>query len=62
MKRVKGVPKWVRKRHADPATGAFGGTPYRATKLVEGVQSGCGCAMRTLPLGPSVEPPIVPRS
>ena len=36
-KRVRGVPKWVWGRHANAATGAFGGAPYGATKRVRGV-------------------------
>ena len=30
--RVRGVPKWSGRPHVDPATGAFGGAPYGATK------------------------------
>ena len=33
-KRVRGVPKWRRRRHANAATGAFGGAPHGATILV----------------------------
>ena len=37
-KRVRGVPKCVRWRHANPAiTGAFGGAPYGARNRVMGV-------------------------
>ena len=35
--RVKGVPKYVVRKHVNPATGAFGGAPYRATNRVRGV-------------------------
>eukprot|EP00959_Pyramimonas_sp_CCMP1952_P384216 8051836-Pyramimonas_sp.AAC.1 len=35
-KRVRGVPIWARWRHANPATGAFGGAPYGATKRCTG--------------------------
>ena len=34
---VRGVPKWVRCRHANAATGAFSGAPYGATILVTAV-------------------------
>eukprot|EP00959_Pyramimonas_sp_CCMP1952_P010931 228946-Pyramimonas_sp.AAC.1 len=34
---TRGVPTWVRWRHANIATGAFGGAPYGATKRVTGV-------------------------
>ncbi len=44
-----------RGRHANPAAGAFGGAPYGAAILVRGVPKWGGAAMRTLPLGPSVE-------
>eukprot|EP00959_Pyramimonas_sp_CCMP1952_P390908 8191893-Pyramimonas_sp.AAC.1 len=36
-KRVRGVPTWVVGRHANPASGSFGGAPYGATKRVRGV-------------------------
>ena len=48
--------------HAGPATGAFGGAPYGATKRVRGVPKWGGGGMRTLPLGPSVELPMGPRT
>eukprot|EP00959_Pyramimonas_sp_CCMP1952_P247738 5178922-Pyramimonas_sp.AAC.1 len=35
--RVRGVPKWARRCHADAATGALGGDPHGATKIVSGV-------------------------
>eukprot|EP00959_Pyramimonas_sp_CCMP1952_P444298 9302240-Pyramimonas_sp.AAC.1 len=44
--------------HADCANGTFGGAPSGATKRC----AGCGCPMRTAPLGPSVELPLGPRS
>ena len=47
-----------RGRHANPATGAFGGAPCGATILVRGVPKWGGAAMRTLPLRPSVEFPL----
>ena len=49
-------------RHANPATGAFGGAPDGATKRVRGVLEQAGDGMRTLPLGPSVELPMRPRN
>eukprot|EP00959_Pyramimonas_sp_CCMP1952_P210779 4410908-Pyramimonas_sp.AAC.1 len=33
---VRGVPRWRWARHADLATGAFGGAPYEATDAREG--------------------------
>ena len=53
--------KMGRSPHANPATGAFGGAPYGATNRVRGAPKWGGAAMRTLPLGPSVEPPMGPR-
>eukprot|EP00959_Pyramimonas_sp_CCMP1952_P047721 996189-Pyramimonas_sp.AAC.1 len=44
--------------HANGATEAFGGAPSGATKR----STGWGRRMRTLPLGPSVELPMGPRS
>ena len=52
----------ARGRHANSATGAFGGAPYGATILVRGVPKWGGAPMRTLPLGPSVELPMGPRT
>ena len=52
----------ARGRHANPAIGAFGGAPYGATILVRGVPKWPEAAMRTLPLAPSVELPMGPRS
>eukprot|EP00959_Pyramimonas_sp_CCMP1952_P023923 501437-Pyramimonas_sp.AAC.1 len=46
--------------HANPATGAFSGAPYRATNRVRGVPIWEWCRMRTLPLGPSAELPMGP--
>ena len=51
-----------RGRNANPATEAFGGTPYGATKRVRGVPKWGGAAMRTLLLGPSVVLPMGPRN
>eukprot|EP00959_Pyramimonas_sp_CCMP1952_P215930 4516429-Pyramimonas_sp.AAC.1 len=48
--------------HANIATGAFGGAPYRATKKVRGVPNRVCGRMRTSPLGPAVERLMVPRS
>ena len=42
--------------------GAFGGAPYGATNLVRGDPKWTGGRMRTLPLGPSVELPMGPRT
>ena len=53
---------WVWRTHAGTPTGAFGEAPDGATVLVRGVPTGGGAAMRTLPLGPSVELPMGPRS
>ena len=52
----------MRRRHANPATGAFGGAPYGATNCVSGAPQCGGAAMRTLTLGPSVELPMGPRN
>ena len=41
---------------------AIGGAPYRATRRVRVCRNGGGGAMRTLPLGPSVELPMGPRN
>eukprot|EP00959_Pyramimonas_sp_CCMP1952_P136281 2851626-Pyramimonas_sp.AAC.1 len=49
---------WVGEAHADGAIGAFGGDPYGATKRC----SGLGRRKRTVPLVPSVAPPMRPRS
>ena len=43
--------------HAGMATGAFGGAAYGAAILGRGVPNLGGGAMRTPPLGPSVELP-----
>ena len=48
--------------HADAATGAFGGAPYGATERVRGAPKWGGGGMRALPLGPSVELPMVSRN
>ena len=65
-KHAMGVPGWVAGTHVSAATGAFGGAPYGATKRVSGVpewrRNGGEAAMRTLPLGPSVELPVGPRN
>ena len=61
-KRVRGLPKWRRRCHANPATGAFGGAPYGATIRVKGALKWGWNRVRTLPLGPSVELPMGPRS
>eukprot|EP00959_Pyramimonas_sp_CCMP1952_P165873 3466877-Pyramimonas_sp.AAC.1 len=45
----------ARGRHANPATGAFGGAPCVATILVKGVPKWHEPAMRTPPTGPSIE-------
>eukprot|EP00959_Pyramimonas_sp_CCMP1952_P349768 7328674-Pyramimonas_sp.AAC.1 len=36
-KRARGVPKWVRRVHANAGMGTFGGAPYGATGRVRGV-------------------------
>eukprot|EP00959_Pyramimonas_sp_CCMP1952_P128675 2691164-Pyramimonas_sp.AAC.1 len=52
---LEGCAKIEVELHAVPATGAFGGAPYTATKRVRGAPKyGWNC-MRTLPLGPSAE-------
>eukprot|EP00959_Pyramimonas_sp_CCMP1952_P304122 6365143-Pyramimonas_sp.AAC.1 len=61
-KRVRSAPKWVLGHRANPASGAFGGALPGAPKHVRGVPEWGGAAMRTLPLGPSVEPPMRPRN
>ena len=61
-KRVRGVPKMGRRRHASSLIGSLGGAPYEATKRVRGVPKWGGAAMRTMPLGPSVELPMGPRN
>ena len=58
----EGCAEMGRGRHADPATGAFGGAPYWATNRVRGAPKWGGAAMRALPLGPSVELPMGPRT
>ena len=58
----EGCAEMGRGRHANPATGAFGGAPYGATILVRGVPKWCGPRMRALLLKPSVELPMGPRS
>ena len=55
-KRVRGAPKWGVELHADPASVAFGGAPYWATNRVRGAPKWKWNCMRTLPLGPSVDP------
>eukprot|EP00959_Pyramimonas_sp_CCMP1952_P251964 5264669-Pyramimonas_sp.AAC.1 len=52
----------ARGRHASCATGTLGGAPHGATKPVRGVPKWPEAAMRTAPLGPSVELPMGPRS
>ena len=59
---VRGVPKRAGGRHANPVAGAFRRAPCGATILVRGVPKWPEAAMRTLPLGPSVELPMGPRS
>ena len=51
-----------RGRNANPATEAFGGAPYGATNRVKGAPKWGGAAMRALPLWPSVELPMGPRT
>ena len=41
---------------------AFGGGPHGATTLARGAPKWGAAAMRTLPLGPSVELPMGPRT
>ena len=48
--------------NVNPATGAFGGAPHGATILMRGAPEWGGAAMRTLPLGPSVELPMGSRT
>ena len=45
-----------------PPPGVFGGGLYGATNRVRGVPKSGGHSMRTLPLGPSVEIPMGPRT
>eukprot|EP00959_Pyramimonas_sp_CCMP1952_P155559 3254275-Pyramimonas_sp.AAC.1 len=52
-KRVRGVPRWMRRCRGDPPTGAFGGAPMRPRNVSGLCRNGGGGAMRTLPLGPS---------
>ena len=47
---------------ADLTTGAFGGAPYGGTKRVRDVPKWTRVRMRTLPLEPSVELPMGPRT
>ena len=54
----EGCAEMGRWRHANFPTGAFGGAPYGATKRVRGVPKWGEAAMRTLPLGLSVELPL----
>eukprot|EP00959_Pyramimonas_sp_CCMP1952_P320753 6712143-Pyramimonas_sp.AAC.1 len=51
-----------RGRHANPASGAFGGAPHGATTLVRGGPKWLEAATRTLPLGLSVELPLGSRN
>ena len=60
--RVMGVPGCVAGTHVSAATGAFGGAPHGATNRVRGVPKWGGAAMRPVPLGPSVELPMGPRT
>ena len=60
---VRGVPKWAGGPHVDAPTGTvIGGVPYGAPILIRGVPKLAGGRMRTLPLGPSVELSVGPRS
>eukprot|EP00959_Pyramimonas_sp_CCMP1952_P467022 9490906-Pyramimonas_sp.AAC.1 len=47
---------------AGTATEAFGGAPYGTTKRVGVRRTGTRAAVRTLPLEPSAELPVEPRS
>ena len=48
----EGCPEMEVELHADPATGAFGGAPYGATKRVRGALKLRWNCMRTLPMRP----------
>ena len=58
----EGCAEMGRRCHANFPIGALGGAPFGATKRVRGVPKWGGGAMRTFPLGPSVELPMGPRS
>ena len=58
----EGCAEMGRWRHADALAGAFGGVFYGATKRVRGAPKWGWNRMRTLPLGPSVELPMGPRT
>ena len=61
-KRVRGVPKLVAGTHANRTIWALGGAPYGATNRVRGVPKWAGNRMWTLPLGPSAELHVGPRT
>eukprot|EP00959_Pyramimonas_sp_CCMP1952_P308772 6462069-Pyramimonas_sp.AAC.1 len=57
-----GCAEAARGRRANPVTRAFCGAPHGATILVGGVPEWPGAAVRPLPLAPSAELPMGPRS
>eukprot|EP00959_Pyramimonas_sp_CCMP1952_P283404 5924669-Pyramimonas_sp.AAC.1 len=55
-KRVRDVPTWAKRHQATAPARALGGAPWRTENVLMLCRNGRGDAMRTHPVGPSVEP------